>query len=209
MKTDLPIEKTTNRFKKIFPCLLLFTAACHQGPTPLPHLGKLTDFSLPMVTSQEQRVLKTQDLLGRVWIANFIFTHCSGPCPRLSRQMEKLQTELPPAIGLLTFSIDPERDTPDVLTTYAQRYNADPLRWFFVTGKKADLYALYENGFKVVAAEDKALPLEERFVHSTMVVLLDQNGAIRGYYDGEQQDALFRLKRDATGLLLPETKANQ
>lgn len=183
-------------------------ASCQRKDALPPVVEALPEFSLPAVTLREEKTLQKKDLEGRVWIAGFIFTSCSGPCPRISKNMEKLQSALPPEVGLLTFSIDPERDTPSTLQSYAKQFNADPARWWFVTGPKADLYALFENGFKVVAAEDKALPLSERFVHSTKLVLLDKTSQIRGYYDGEQRDALFRLKRDAEKLLLPSVGKN-
>lgn len=187
--------------KQTLSVLWLFTvilAGCR--PAEIKTYGEIPAFSLPMATVKTDGFLTREDLRGKVWVANFIFTHCNGPCPMLSRRMKELQDKLPDGIGFLTFTIDPARDSLGELRKYALRFGADPHRWFFVTGEKADLYRLFEEGFKVVAEEDKARPLAERFVHTTMLVLIDARGQIRGYYNGEHNDALFRLKRDSLRL---------
>ncbi|HMU75428.1 MAG TPA: SCO family protein, partial [Elusimicrobiota bacterium] len=94
-------------------------------------------------------------------------------------------------------------DDPKSLRAYSKHFVGQENRWFFLTGEKAKVYALIENGFKVSAAEDRDAPLAERFVHSTKFVLVDGAGKIRGYYDGEEPGEMKKLVRDARGLLAP------
>ena len=98
-------------------------------------LGKLSDFSL---VERSGEALGLADLKGKVWLAGFVFTHCAGPCPLISAQMSALQRPLAEFedVRLVSLSVDPERDTPAVLSDYARRYEADPDRWLFLTGKK-------------------------------------------------------------------------
>ena len=93
------------------------------------------------------------DLLGKVWVASFVFTRCSGPCPAVTATVARLQSELAhePNVRFVTFTIDPDRDTPDELKKYADRFRADPERWLFLTGKEAIVHELATSGFKLLA----------------------------------------------------------
>jgi protein SCO1 len=108
--------------------------------------GEVPDFAL---TERDGRRLTRADLIGKVWVADFIYTHCTDTCPLQTAQMARLQQELAAEADLLFVSItvDPARDTPRVLRTYAARYGADPARWWFLTGKKEPIYALIREGF--------------------------------------------------------------
>lgn len=139
--------------------------------------------------------LKRADLLGKVWVADFVFTHCTGPCPILSNNMALLQKKLPASVGLLTLTVDPDRDDPKALAAYAERFRADPSRWLFVTGKKGPLLELLIRGFKLPAVEDPKAESGQRVTHSTRFALIDAKGRIRGYFDGEDPDALVALER--------------
>lgn len=173
-------------------------AGCSRQP---PRLGVLPAFSLTAVSAGGAvSALRREDLSGRVWIADFIFTHCSGPCPALSLSMARLQSELPPAVGLLSFTVDPDRDGAKELGAYAARFGAVPGRWHFVTGPKAELYSLLIRGFMVPAVEDPSQPLERRVTHSTRLALVDRDGEIRGFFDGEDDASLRELERLALEL---------
>lgn len=166
-------------------------------PHSLPVYGTLPPFSLVERSGQS---LATEDLAGKIWIANFIFTHCAGMCPTLSARMAGLQRRLrDTAVVLVSFSVDPERDTPEVLARYAARYHADTKRWLFLTGKRADLYQLLLEGFRVSVAQlsaDDPRVVNEPIVHSDRFVLVDSRLRIRGYYRGTETESVAQLLRD-------------
>src|SRR5438105_12473470 len=121
----------------LFPLLLLAMAGC-SGPR-LDDLGPVEDFAL---TERSERPVTRADLLGKVWVAAFGFTRCTGPCPQVSGTMARLQAELAgqPDLRLVSFSVDPDHVTPGVLREYAQRFGADPQRWLYLTGPRDDMY---------------------------------------------------------------------
>ena len=146
------------------------------------------------------------DLEGKVWIADFIFTHCAGICPLMSAKMSSLVQELGalPGMRFVSFSVDPERDTPEVLAKYAERYKAPAERWFFLTGDKAQIYRLSSQHFHLGVAEispEEREALDQSVRHSAKFVLVDKRGQIRGYYDTDEQNGGAKLIQD-TRLLL-------
>lgn len=136
-------------------------------------------------------------------MADFIFTRCGGICPGMTARMAQLQAQLDARVAFVSFSVDPEHDTPEVLAAYARDFKAGP-GWTFVTGPRAELYALATDGFRLAALE---LPEAERqggdgpFVHSAKFVLVDGQARIRGYYDSDETGALAQLVRDVGRLL--------
>ena len=174
-----------------------------ENPDNLPLYGKIPDFSL---TEQNGKQITEKDLLGKVWIADFVFTHCAGPCPLMSGIMKELQKKLEEEsdIRLVSFSVDPERDTPQVLSEYAKRYQANPEKWFFLTGDKTKIHQLSMQHFHLAVGD---VPLEDReardqnVYHSTKFVLVDKQGKIRGYYSTQPAADLNRLADDARKLL--------
>jgi len=152
---------------------------------PLPVYGQVGDFVL---TNQEGRTVTLADLRGSVWVADIIFTRCAGPCLKMSRQMMDLQQALSAAtvVKLISLTTDPEFDSPSVLKKYSERLNAKPGRWWFLTGTKPQIAALAIESLKLTAIEKKP---EERqspadlFVHSTIFVLVDKHGHLRGVYE--------------------------
>ncbi len=165
-------------------------ASCRPAPTDRSREDvayPVGDFAL---TDQDGRSVRPSDpdLAGKVWIASFIFTHCSGPCPRVTATMARLQDEFAaaPDVRLLTFTVDPEHDTPEVLKKYAAGFGADRARWLFLTGKEADVYRLENDGFKVGAAKnpDANASPGDAVSHSTLLAVVDRHGVVRGYFDG-------------------------
>lgn len=181
--------------------LILALPGC--GGRDLDSFGPIPDFHLTAATVRGAKPVERKDLLGRPWIADFIFTSCQGPCPLLSANMARLQKDLPKGVGLLSVSVDPDHDVPRVLENYAAKYAADPDRWLFVTGDKARIYRLLRDGFKLAVMEDPRAPAGFQLTHSTKFVLLDPASHIRGYYDGDDSAALKRLEKDASSLVLP------
>jgi protein SCO1/2 len=156
----------------------------NSGP-PLPVYGQIADFTL---TNQNGRVASLADLRGRVWVADIIFTRCAGPCPKMTRQMKQLQDALPPEsqTRLVTLTTDPDFDTPRVLKAYAERFGADPTRWMFLTGAKSEIARLAIDSLKLTAVEKKPAEREspqDLFVHSTIFVVADKRGQLRGVFE--------------------------
>jgi protein SCO1 len=144
------------------------------------------------------------DLRGKVWIADFIYTNCTDTCPLQTADMAKLQdrwlneTEL----KLVSFSVDPEHDTPRLLSQYASRFKADPKRWLFVTGGREEIARLIEDGFHLtVAPVSSGNHGSGVIAHSPRFVLVDRQGQIHGYYNNRDPKALQRLKDDVASLL--------
>jgi protein SCO1/2 len=164
---------------------------------PLESLGTIPEFRL---TNQNGQPFGSTELKGKIWIADFIFTTCPGPCPIISSRMAEMQKPLEKSdVHLVSFTVDPQNDTPQVLHDYAQRLNARDGRWDFLTGSVDAIYGLTKNGFKL-AVSDGADELG-RPVHSTRAVLVDRHGAIRGYYDITAPDGVTTLLADASHLL--------
>jgi protein SCO1 len=156
-----------------------------RATSALPDIGQIADFSL---TNQTGQAVTLADLRGKVWVADIIFSRCAGPCPRMTRQMESLQAALPkdsPA-RLVTLTTDPEFDTPAVLEKYAARFNADPRRWWFLTGAKKDIAHLAIDSLKLTAVEKKPAEREnddDLFIHSTIFVVVDKRAQLRGVFE--------------------------
>jgi len=163
----------------------------------LPVLGTLPSFTL---TEQSGTPLTADDLAGRVWVADFVFTRCPDFCPALTARMAGLQRQLPggpDAVRLVSFSVDPAHDTPEVLREYADRAGAGDT-WVFATGSRDAVLGLLRDGFKVAWADDG--PVTSPITHSDRFVLVDRALRIRGYYHGTDPDDVARLARDAVAL---------
>jgi protein SCO1/2 len=165
---------------------------------PPPILGEVPGFEL---VDQGGAAVGREELLGAPWVADLVFTRCALACPRMSAAMARLNRRLPrEGVRLVSVSIDPEHDTPEVLAGYAERYGASE-RWRFLTGETEEVRALALEGFKLGVAEvegeaDPGLAL----VHSDRFVLVDAVGRIRGYYDPFDPESVARLERDLAAL---------
>jgi protein SCO1/2 len=165
----------------------------------VPVIGSVPEFSL---TEANGATVRRADLLGKVWVASFLFTRCGEACPMMMRHEVRLQTDLPlrDDLRLVSFSVDPVWDTPKVLTDYAHTFGADRGRWLFLTGDRKQIYHLTIDGFRL--ATQGADPAKEMpILHSTKLVLVDRHGAIRGYYDSTDENELRKLIRDVRQVL--------
>ena len=163
--------------------------------------GSVPEFAL---TERNGEAIQLAQLRGKIWIADFIYTNCQDTCPLQTATMAKLQEEFAarPEIQLVSFSVDPERDTPRVLTEYAGRYHADAKRWFFLTGQRSQLLNLIQEGFHLsVATIPTDTDINAMIPHSPRFVLMDKEARIRGYYDSRDREALLRLRNDVEDLL--------
>jgi len=161
---------------------------------PLPVLGDLPHFAL---TDRTGEVVDSEQLRGKVWIADFVFTRCPDFCPALTARMAQLQKRLPSdadPVRLVSFSVDPVHDTPAVLTAYAARAGAQP-EWLFLTGPRDTLAGLLRDGFRVAYADDG--PPTSPITHSDRFVLVDRGLRLRGYYHGSEPQDVDRLAVDA------------
>lgn len=162
--------------------------------------GSVPAFSL---TDQHGKSFGSRDLDGKPWVANFVFTRCPSVCPLLSAKFKKLQGKLAdmPDVQFVSFSVDPEHDTPEVLAAYAERYQADA-RWHFLTGSLEAIEQTVVQGFKIHLG--KPQPSENdpsliEIMHGEHFVLIDAKGAIRGYYRAETAE-LDQLVEDVKTL---------
>lgn len=169
---------------------------------PLPSYGSVPNFEL---SNQDAQPFGSQQLAGKIWIADFIFTTCRGPCPIISTRMSELQKPLEKSdVHLVSFSVDPETDTPPVLRAYADKLRKEPFRWDFLTGSKDAIAAVSRDGFKLGISEGEEPGNGP--VHSTRFVLVDRRGAIRGYYDALAADGVTKLLADTNHLLREQPK---
>lgn len=160
---------------------------CIRKLPPLPVYGQVPAFEL---TSETGQPFDSKELTGKVWVADLIYTTCPGPCPRMSALMHEVQQESSamPDVRLVSFTVDPEHDTPVVLARYAARFHAQPGRWRFLTGPREELNHLAFDAFKLSNVDGS-------LNHSTRFVLLDRQSRIRGYY-GTEEDPVRQLVID-------------
>lgn len=167
----------------------------------LPKIRAVGSFSLKERNGREVTEAQLKD---KVWVVSFIFTRCSGPCPKVTAAMADLQRDQRlQDLSLVSVSVDPEFDTPKVLKSYAENFSADPVRWYFLTGPKKKVYELIIKrfGLPVMEAPPGVAKVGEQFTHSTRLVLVDKDGQIRGYYESTKAEEIQALRRDAGRLL--------
>lgn len=172
-----------------------------RGEGALPEIARLGEFSL---RSQADTEVTLSTLKGRVWVAAFMFTRCPTVCPEITRRMKRVQDrakEQAVDLHLVSFSVDPEHDTPEVLTRYAAEYGADLRSWTFLTGDYETIARTAEQGFKM-GLSGRADPTAEHMgiTHGSHLVLVDRQGTIRGYYRTREDAELDRLLADARRL---------
>ena len=172
-------------------------------PSNLEKIAKAPGFQL---TDQTGKSITLEDLKGKIWAANFIFTRCKGPCPITILRMQELNTKLKKARGnveLVTFTVDPEYDTPEVLKTFGEQLGADPASWKFLTGTPDAIQKIVVAGLlQPIAKEPDGTP-----AHSTRIVLVDREGWLRGYQDGLDPEAVQKLMVDIGELLRENSSA--
>jgi protein SCO1/2 len=167
----------------------------------LNHYGSVPDFSL---TERSGSTVSLARLRGKIWVADFIYTTCTDTCPLQSAMMAKLQDAYAskPEVQLVSITVDPERDTPQVLALYADKYRADAERWYFLSGRRERITQLIQQGFHLAVASIPAGGDAVGMIpHSPRFVLVDQQARIRGYYDSREAQALARLKNDIDTLV--------
>lgn len=173
------------------------TASADGGAAALPTYSELPEFEL---VDQDGRPLRRADLLGRVWVVDFIFTSCAGACVPMTSHMTDLQKE-DLGVSYLSISVDPERDTPTALSGYRDKWNGEARRWTLAVGTREEIQALANQAFKLPAGREVSTPdgMPELF-HSQKFALLDGQGRVRGYYDSTDDLSLAQLRKDIARL---------
>ena len=192
----------------LFCCLAVALAGCRKKEDPfeiiippvpavLHNHWNVPEFALNERTGQ---TVILADFSGKVWVADFFYTTCPGPCPMMTSRLSEVQKQLGTEanLRLVSISIDPEKDTPEVLKLYAEKFQATD-RWLFLTGPKAGIYALARDGFKLPIAEPETPG--GQIIHSTRLILIDRLGAIRGFYEATTDAGVNDLIRDIRKLL--------
>jgi len=185
-----------------FLLLALFFISCQPKPptSELYVIAQVPDWQLK---NQDAKSFGSADLAGKVYIANFIFSRCPSVCPKMLLDTAKIQERLKEdkGIALVTFTVEPQFDTPEVLTKLAAKYGADTQVWSFITHEdKEALFKLYRDGYKVNVSD--AQPAQDLYdiAHSEKMVLVDKKGQIRGYY-GYEPEKVEQLIIDARHLV--------
>ncbi len=185
-----PVQRSFSRiglWVGVVTLMLVITSRPKRSPGELSSLGTVRDMSFYGVTSSGAKPMRTTHLQGQPWVANFIFTRCGGPCPIMSTKMAALQRVLPKEVKLVSFTVDPDYDNAHVLQVYARRFHANPERWIFARASKNSLTKMVSKDFKL---SDK---LE---MHSTKLVLVDQQNVVRAYYDSDGEAVFKDVARD-------------
>lgn len=172
---------------------LFFTlASCVPHSSSLPVYYDVPEFQL---IAQDGQTFDSKVLAGKIWVADFIYTNCPGPCPRMTSQMHEVQNAIVnmPQVKLVSFTVDPARDTPPVLAQYAKEHGASAEHWYFLTGPPATLQKLDRDTFKLGN-------VDATLEHSTRFVLVDRQSRIRGYYDTSESRTIPRLIEDIYAL---------
>ena len=179
-------------------------------PLPLPVYWPAPEFAL---VDQDGDTVRRADLGGKVWLASFIFTHCTDFCPRVTQEMARLRDSLRAQgllgrrVRLVSFSVDPARDTPEALRTYAATFGASPAsEWAFLTGTPPQrVLRMIEEGFHLTARLMPAGPADTiagyQVMHSLRIALIDQQGRVRGTYQATEFAAMENLRADLRWLI--------
>ncbi len=186
-------------------------AAERRPGTTLDHFNTVPPFVL---TERSGQPFDSASLRGKVWLANFFFTACPGPCLRMNSRIQEIQQALNKDkrgdVRIVSFSIAPEMDTPEVLRKYAERFHASEDHWFFLTGDHAKIYDLARNTFTLAVQKMDDPKDDMAYVHSTRIALVDRDGVVRGSYDttnpdGTSNEEVVQQVLTGVGELLRET----
>ncbi len=171
-------------------CVGCGATAGRPRPEPAP-----PDLDYPVgsfsLTERSGRTVTEKDLLGKVWVASFVFTRCTGPCPAVTATVRRLQSELADQpVMFVTFTVDPARDDLASLKKYADHFKADPDRWLFLTGDEQTIHRLVQERFKQSAVKRTGPDVKagEEFDHSTRLVVVDRKGVVRATFQGVRDD---------------------
>lgn len=182
----------------------LGVAGCKEQKTDLPKLGSVAAFAFRDQNGQE---FSSTRLRGTAWVGAFFFTRCPTVCPRITGRMKALQrfgNEQRLDFRLLSITIDPEFDTPEVLAQYAKQHEVDRSRWSLLTGDANAVKQLSEGTFHLaMSGEPNANAEHYGMIHSGHLVLVDREGLLRGHYRSSDDAEMRRLEVDLKRVSAP------
>ncbi|HTB22572.1 MAG TPA: SCO family protein [bacterium] len=186
-----------------------WAVATWRTPTEADKMGFVALGRVPrfILADQDGRPFDSAALKGKVWAAAFIYTRCTTSCPLITYQMAQLQKKWAKQADfrLVSVTVDPLHDTPQILQDYARTYGADPKTWTFLTGPPGQVYDLIEKGFLAsvhrMSVEEKGKKVD--IPHSTNIVVVDRQGNLRGIFEGVLESDWTRMDA-AIGALLKE-----
>ncbi|WP_240773335.1 SCO family protein [Pontibacter sp. SGAir0037] len=151
-------------------------------------------------TSQQGERVTQQDLENKIYVTNFFFASCPDVCKKMSSQLSRVQEAFAdnPSVNIVSLTVNPENDSPEVLAEYASMYGADPKKWIFLTGNREEIYTLAQQGFYLPVQQVEG---QQDFIHSEKFMLVDKNQHIRGQYDGTDPVEVDRLITEINVLL--------
>ncbi len=170
----------------------------HHPPPRLPVLGTMQRFEL---VDERGLPFGSAELAGRIWVASFVFTRCGTACPAITAKMKQVQDrarQLGSAFHLVSFSVDPEHDTPPILAAYARQHGASPRLWSFLTGPPGAVRSAVSEGLKVSMGRERDDGATADISHGTHLVLVDGRGQVRAYYDPDEPGVVDRVLRDVS-----------
>jgi protein SCO1/2 len=170
-----------------------------RSAADVPVLGQLPEFSL---IDQDEKAFVRESMEGNLSVSAFVFTHCRSTCPRITAHMKGLQSRLAdvPSAQLVSVSVDPRNDTPEVIKAYMTKNELDESNWRFVTGEEEAIRHVVVEGFRVgLGDEDSKAAGADDIMHSNSFVLVDDKAQVRGYYRANN-DGIADLERDLRAL---------
>ena len=207
------LANSFSRFISSLLFLTVFTACGDNAPTnePLPIIGERLgitqngDTIYPIIPNftfvdQNNDTVRNADFEGKIYVADFFFTHCPTICPKVTAQMLRVYTEFKDssAVRLIAHSIDPKRDSVGRLRDYAEKLGVKAPKWRFVTGARDSIYSLADNYFSVAKEDPKS---EGGFDHSGRLILVDKKRRVRSFCDGTDAEDVDRFMTDIKRLL--------
>ena len=212
-----------NAFSSLFLVFILVScSAINEKKHVLPFIGnydieyklidgkEVSDTVYPTIPyfyflNDDSVLVKSTDLEGKIWVADFFFTTCPTICPTMTKNMQKLNAatkDLHDELQFISISINPQHDTPSILKRYREHYKATASNWQFLTGKEAETHQLGIENFQIFAGRDEES--EGGYAHSGAFTLVDKEGYVRGVYLGTDEKQVIQLEKDIRKLLKEE-----
>jgi protein SCO1 len=159
------------------------------------------------LTNQDNQVISFPADSHQITVVNFFFSRCPSFCLNMNKQLEKVSYRFSQnrLLQFFSISVDPEYDTPSVLKAYASQFKDKPAKWHFLTGDKKEIYQLAKESFLVDALKDTTSGAN--FIHSPMLILLDPQQRIRGYYDSANKEDVDKLSDEIKVLITEELRS--
>jgi protein SCO1 len=176
------------RFFWFFVSLVAAATGCTNRASKLPDYGEIPHFTM---TDSSGRPFDSGELKGKVWIVDFIYTNCPGPCPRMTSQMHKVEQKVlgKDDVRLVSISVDPENDTPPILSAFAHKFGGPTAQWMFLTGSPQTIHLLAHDVFHIG-------DVIQKMDHSTKFMLVDKRGTLRGYYSSSDEGEISSMLED-------------